>query len=65
MDNDKYYDRKLKREQEKLWLMIDEAMDEPIALNEAILKQSRIVDELIARVQGVDKTAKSGIGKAV
>lgn len=46
------YERKLKREQEKLWRMIDATMNEPIAMNEEILTQSRKVDMLVERVQG-------------
>lgn len=52
MKRSKHYERKLKREQEKLWRMIDAMLDEPIAMNEEILTQSRKVDMLVERVQG-------------
>ena len=51
MKNLRRYERELEREREKLGRLIDETMDIPIAENEAILEQSRKVDELIARVQ--------------
>ena len=47
----RYYERKLEREREKLGRLIDAAMDEPIAMNEEVLEQSRRVDELVMRVQ--------------
>ena len=66
MNKIKYYEKKLKKEQEKLWRMIDETMGEPIAMNEAILTQSRKLDILVERVQRADKTAQPGdIGKAI
>ena len=51
MNNLQRYEKELEREREKLGRLIDETMDIPIAENEAILEQSRKVDELIARVQ--------------
>lgn len=51
MDRVRVYEKRLEREREKLGRMIDATMDEPIALNEAILEQSRRVDELVARLQ--------------
>lgn len=55
MDRVKYYERKLEREREKLGRLIDATMDEPIALNEEILAQSRIVDELVMVLEGLGK----------
>lgn len=52
MNKAKFYEQRLRREREKLGRLIDAAMDEPIALNEAILAQSRVVDGLVALLQG-------------
>lgn len=45
------YEKRLERERERLGRLIDATMDEPIALNEEILEQSKKVDALIALVQ--------------
>ena len=51
MNRVRVYEKRLEREREKLGRLIDATMDEPIALNEEILKQSKRVDDLVLLIQ--------------
>ena len=54
------YEKKLEREREKLGRLIDATMDEPIALNEEILAQSKRVDDLVLLIQEMGEGGKKG-----
>ena len=54
------YEKRLEREREKLGRLIDATMDEPIALNEAILAQSKRVDDLVMLVQEMGEGGMEG-----
>ena len=54
------YEKRLEREREKLGRLIDATMDEPIAMNEKILEQSKKVDALIALVQEMGEGGMEG-----
>jgi len=56
--NLKRCERKLNREREKLGQMISALNGVPIAEDKAILKQSRKVDRLVARVQRMRERQK-------
>lgn len=58
MRNLKRCERKLNREREKLGQMISALNGVPIAEDKAILKQSRKVDRLVARVQRMRERQK-------
>lgn len=51
MDNLIVCEKELKKEQAKLDRLIDRALGEPIKKNEEILRQSRIVDALLEKIQ--------------
>lgn len=51
------YEKKLEREREKLGRLIDATMDEPIALNEEILAQSKRVDDLLSLLHEMPRDA--------
>lgn len=58
MRNLKRCERKLEREREKLDLMIGALNGVPIAEDKAILKQSRKLDRLVAKVQRIRERKK-------